>query len=132
MATKRRSIEIDGVTHGSAPIPMASQIGNIVYSSAVMGKDPATNVLPDDVRKEMECLFRNISSVMSAAGGTTEDIIRMSVHLRSNDLRAFFNEEWLKMFPDPGSRPARHITLADLQNRMRVQVEFVAIITQGG
>lgn len=128
MAKKRKSIEVHGVTHGSAPIPMASQIGNIVYSSAIMGKDPATNALPDDVRGEIECLFRNVGAVMTAAGGTPDDIIRMSVYLRSNDLRPLFNEEWLKMFPDPDSRPARHITLADLQNRMNVQVEIVAIV----
>ena len=128
MMTKRKSIEIPGVTHGKTPIPMASQIGNIVYSSAIMGKDAATNTLPDQVEKEFACLFQNIRAIMDAAGGSPDDIIRMSVYLKKNELRALFNEQWLTMFPDEHSRPARHITLVDLANQMNVQVEIVAVM----
>jgi 2-iminobutanoate/2-iminopropanoate deaminase len=128
METRRKSLEIPGVTHGKAPIPMASQIGNIVYSSAIMGKDCTTNALPDQSQKEVECLFQNVSALMEAAGGSTDDIIKMSVYLKNNDLRAVFNEEWLKMFPNEHDRPARHITLVDLPNNMNVQVEIVAVL----
>ncbi|WP_245247205.1 MULTISPECIES: RidA family protein [unclassified Paenibacillus] len=125
---RRKSIEIQGVTHGNAPIPMASQIDKIVYSSAIMGKDSATNALPVHIPKEMECLFQNVGALMKAAGGTTDDIVKMSVYLKNNDLRAPFNEEWLKMFPHENDRPARHITLVDLPNHMNVQVEIVAVL----
>ncbi|MEX1031052.1 MAG: RidA family protein [Paenibacillaceae bacterium] len=128
MNVRRRSLEIPGVTHGKAPIPMASQIGNIVYSSAIMGKDCITNTLPDQPQIELACLFQNVRAVMQAAGGSTDDIIRMSVYLKSNDIRALFNEVWLKMFPNEHDRPARHITLVDLPNNMNVQVEIVAVI----
>ena len=117
MTSRRKSIEIPGVTHGSAPIPMASQIGKMVYSSAIMGKDNATNSLPNQPEREIECLFDNVRAIMDAAGGSPDDIIRMSVYLRSNDLRTAFNEEWLKMFPHEHDRPARHITLVDLPSK---------------
>lgn len=128
MSSKRKSIEIEGVSHGSAPIPMASQIGNFVYSSAIMGKDKTTNALPDNTQDEIACLFRNIAAVMEAADGTPDDIVRMTVYLRSNELRAPFNDQWLIMFPDPHSRPARHITLTELPGKMNVQAEIIAII----
>ena len=65
---------------------------------------------------------------MDAAGGSPDDIIRMSVYLKNDDLRATFNEEWLKMFPNEHDRPARHITLVDLPKKLNVQVEIVAVL----
>jgi 2-iminobutanoate/2-iminopropanoate deaminase len=127
--SKRKTLEIPGVNHGKAPIPMGTQIGNIVYSSAIMGKDSATNTLPDDVKKEVECVFNNIQALMKSAGGTTDDIIKMSVSLKNNDVRGLFNEAWLAMFPDQNDRPSRHITLQDLPSGMNVQVELVAVLT---
>jgi len=38
------------------------------------------------------------------------------------------NEEWLRMFPDPESRPARHVRSLPLDSPSLVQCEFVAVI----
>ena len=46
--SRRQNYEIPGVDHGSAPIPMAARVGNAFHSSGIMGKDPATNTLPED------------------------------------------------------------------------------------
>ncbi|MEW9668100.1 RidA family protein [Ammoniphilus sp. 3BR4] len=128
MMVKREVIEIPGVTHGKAPIPMGAKIGSVVYSSAIMGKDPSSDELPMDAERQIYFLYRNIESFMKEAGGSTENIIRMSVYLKDNSLRELFNQEWLKMFPDPKNRPARHIALADLHNGMCAQVELIAVL----
>ena len=39
------------------------------------------------------------------------------------------NEEWLKCFPDPLDRPARHTMVSDLPGGMLMQIEIVAVIT---
>lgn len=124
----REVIEIPGVTHGKAPIPMGAKIGSIVYSSAIMGKDPSSDELPADAESQIYYLYRNIESFMKAAGGSTDNIIRMSVYLKDNSFKELFNHEWLKMFPDPKNRPARHITLADLHNGMCAQVELISVL----
>lgn len=126
---KREVIEIPGVTHGKAPIPMGAKIGSIIYSSAIMGKDPETDELPSDSRDQFKFLFQNIGSFMSSAGGSADDIIRFSVYLSDNSFRESFNEEWLKMFPNPDDRPARHITVSPLRNGMVAQVEIVAVLS---
>jgi 2-iminobutanoate/2-iminopropanoate deaminase len=127
--SNRKSIEIPGVTHGKAPIPMGARINNIVCSSGIMGKDTANNSLPQDPIKEIDCLFQNIREFMLEAGGTTDDIIKMNVFLKDNQFRDAFNEEWLRLFPNPQSRPARHITLVDLPGGMNVQVELMAVLS---
>ncbi|WP_134705128.1 RidA family protein [Ammoniphilus sp. YIM 78166] len=125
---KREVIEIPGVTHGKAPIPMGAKIGSIVYSSAIMGKDARTDELPEDAESQFQFLFRNIKAFMEAAGGSTDQIIRMSVYLKDNSYRELFNQEWLRMFPNPHDRPARHISLADLNRGMCAQVEIIAVL----
>lgn len=127
--TKREVIEIPGVSHGTAPIPMGAKIGSIVCSSAIMGKDPETNELPLDPEAQLACLFKNIETFMEQAGGSTGNIIRMSVYLKDNNLRKLFNDQWLNMFPKENDRPARHITIQDeLRNGMVAQVEIIAVL----
>lgn len=126
---KRETIDIPGVTHGSAPIPMGAKVGSIVYSSAIMGKDSQTNELPMDAEGQMSCLFRNIATFMNEAGGSINSIVRMSVYLKDNSFRVLLNKEWKNMFPDEKDRPARHVSIQkDLQKGMVVQVELVAVL----
>ncbi|MCH7914011.1 MAG: RidA family protein [Deltaproteobacteria bacterium] len=124
---KRRVIEIPGLSH-RAPIPMGAAIGNIVFSSAISGRDPKTDVLPGDPDKQAEVLFRNISSFMERAGGTTDDIVRMTVYLKEERYRESINKEWLKMFPDEKDRPARHAIRVDVRGEVLFQIEIIAVV----
>ncbi len=37
--SKRRSIEVEGLSHGGTPIPAASRIGNMIASGGIAGVD---------------------------------------------------------------------------------------------
>jgi 2-iminobutanoate/2-iminopropanoate deaminase len=126
MTPRRRSIEIEGASH-AAPIPMGSRIDNIVYSSAIMGTDPATGSVPDDGAAQVSFAFANLKKFLVAAGVTPDDVVRMTVHLGDPSLRAAINVEWEAMFPDPESRPARHAMNLKLNANMLVQLEVVAV-----
>ena len=43
--------------------------------------------------------------------------------------RAALNDEWVKMFPDPASRPARHTTALGSESNALVTCEFVAVFS---
>lgn len=124
---KRKVIEIPGLAH-QAPIPMGARIGNIVYSSAISGIEPQTKSPPQDPDKQAEALFRNIRTFMKQAGGTPEDIIRMTVYLKEESYREAINKEWLKMFPDEHSRPARHAIKIELRGEVLFQIELIAVL----
>mgnify|MGYP003394945116 FL=1 len=124
---KRKVIEIPGLVH-QAPIPMGAKIGNVVYSSAISGIEPQTKSPPQDPDKQAEALFRNIRTFMKQAGGTPEDIIRMTVYLKEESFREAINKEWLKMFPDEHSRPARHAIKIELRGEVLFQIELVAVL----
>lgn len=124
---KRESIEIPGLSHG-APIPMGSKIGNVVYSSGISGRDAETGELPSDPEKQAKHLFQNVRTFMSIAGGTPDDIIRVTLHIREEPYRAVLNPPWIEMFPDEHSRPARHAVKTELRGDVLFQAEIVAVL----
>ena len=106
---------------------MGARIDNIIYSSAIMGIDPATGETAATGADQVRFAFANVAKFLEAAGVTPDDVIRMTVLLEDMDLRGSVNEEWLKMFPDPHSRPARHAVTQKLNGTMLVQLEVIAI-----
>jgi enamine deaminase RidA (YjgF/YER057c/UK114 family) len=126
--SKRRSLEIPGLQHEN-PIPVAAQIGPLVATSGVFGKDPNTGVIPPDIATQCALMFSNLRRILAAAGGTPEDILKMTVWVKDKSLRPHVNQEWLAMFPDEHSRPARHSLLnPDLPGAALVQCEILAVI----
>ena len=73
MAGKRRSIHVEGIQHG-APIPMGALVGNVLFSSGIMGTDPATGKVPEDLESQCELAFANMKALVENAGGAVEDI----------------------------------------------------------
>jgi len=125
--TRRKSIHIPGLEHG-APIPNGVVMGNLVFSSAVSGKDAKTGVLSSDADEQAEAMFRNLSLFMENAGGTPENIAYMKVYLKEEQYRDSVNKAWLKMFPDEHDRPARHAVKAELRGEVLFQIEVIAVL----
>lgn len=126
--SRRRSIEIPGLSHGNNPIPMACVVGNLLVSGGIMGQEPGNPNLPEDLEGQTKLLFANIQRVMEAAGGTTDDIVKVTILLKKGLSREPINQEWLVMFPDHASRPARHTVLYDPPGAMLVQCEIMAYL----
>ena len=125
---RRHSIEIEGFKH-DAPIPSACKIGPFVVSSVIAGKDPETGKVPDGMEAQCALVFLHLRRIIEAASGTTGDIFKLTVWLKHEVHRKVLNQEWLKMFPDAESRPARHtFTGQELPGNMLVQVEFWAVL----
>ena len=125
---RRRSVDVPGLQHDN-PIPSACRIGSLLMSSGIFPRDPSTGVAPPEVERQCELLFANIRRVVEAAGGTAGDIIKVSMWVKDQSARAHLNREWLAMFPDPQSRPARHTFSYDhIPKGMLVQCEIVAIL----
>jgi 2-iminobutanoate/2-iminopropanoate deaminase len=125
---RRQSINIQGVSHPS-PIPMASKIGNIVYSSGIGPREEATGTIPSDPAAQAKVMFNNVRRVMEAAGGSPDDIIHMLLRVKDRSIRQHINPEWEAMFPDENSRPARHAVEApELTRESVMQCEIVAVL----
>ena len=128
---KRRSIEAPGVKHVN-PIPAACRRGPFVVSGAIGGADPATGKVPEDLDAQCRQMFDNVRRLIEAAGGTPDDIIKMTVWIADRALRPTLNKYWVEMFPDPHSRPARHtVAHGDFTAPMQIQCDLLAVIGEG-
>jgi enamine deaminase RidA (YjgF/YER057c/UK114 family) len=126
--SKRRNIEVPGLEH-SNPIPLATMIGPFLVSGGIPGRDPATGKTGGDFETQVVLMFQNIRRVMEAAGGSTDDIIKVSVWINSGNSKQVLNREWTAMFPDEHSRPARHtFVYDDLPLDYQVQCEVQAVV----
>jgi 2-iminobutanoate/2-iminopropanoate deaminase len=126
---KRQSINGDRPRHEN-PIPNASRIGNIVMSSVIGGSNPGTRELPDALEQQVANVFAHIRHDIEAAGGSVDDIIKITFWVKDPvSQRAALNAEWVKMFPDPAARPARHTLPLPPDSRAKVQADFTAVMS---
>ena len=125
--TRRKSIHIGEFKHAN-PIPNACRIGNLLMSGVILGRDPATGAMPERIEDQCANMFAHMKAIVEAGGGTTDDIIKMTVWLQDRSQRAPVNVEWLKMFPDEHSRPARHALQMNMDGGALVQCDFTAVI----
>jgi 2-iminobutanoate/2-iminopropanoate deaminase len=124
---RRTSIYIDGFEHTN-PIPAASRVGNLLMSGLIVGRNDETGDLPATLDEQCAFVFRHMRTIVEAAGGTLDDIVKVNVWLLDRSQRDPINREWLAMFPDPQNRPARQAMQANLSKGMLVQLDFVAVI----
>lgn len=129
--SRRQSVIVEALAH-KYPVPNACRIDNLVVSGAIQGLDPETHIMPADLPSQCAHLFANMKAIVEAAGGGTEDIIKMTVYLRDRNNREPLNAEWVRMFPDPAARPARHAQPLLVEGLSLVQCDFIAVVGRAG
>ena len=128
MARKGRSIHVDGIQHG-APIPFGARVGNMIFSRGILGADPATGKVPEDLESQCEFAFANMKTMVENAGGDISGIGKITVYMKDRTQRDAVNKPWLAMFPDENDRPARHaIEYNAFPPGVLVQLEIIAVV----
>jgi len=101
----------------------------MLMTGIITGTDPATGKLADTLEAQCANIFHHVRSIMAAAGGSTDDIIKMNVWMKDRSNRDVLNAEWVKMFPDPHSRPARHTSQTALEGGQLIVCDITAVFT---
>ncbi|MBM3608380.1 MAG: RidA family protein [Alphaproteobacteria bacterium] len=122
---KRQSIYTDAFAH-SNPIPAACRVGNILMTGIVNGIDPKSASGPGSFEAQCALMFNRVREIMSAAGGSTEQIVKLNIAVTDIEQRAAINAEWVKMFPDPHNRPVRHTVQSPLDRGKLIQCDIIA------
>lgn len=128
--SNRKSINISGFQHRN-PIPNASRIGSLLMSGVIVGWDPGATTMPNELDGQLRNMFAHVEEIVRTAGGSPDDIVKMTVWLRDTNERDLLNERWLELFPDPDSRPARHVLPVSGGGDALVQCDITAVIASG-
>ncbi|MDO6405686.1 RidA family protein [Pantoea phytobeneficialis] len=125
--SRRESIYIDAFPHTN-PIPAACRIGAMLYSGVIYGRDPQTQQVPADLGEQCALMFSHIESIVKAAGGTLEDVIKVTLWMQDKSQREVVNRYWLATFPDANARPARHALDGNFSGNTLIQCDFIAVL----
>jgi len=84
------------------PFSQAIQVDGFLYLSGQVAQDPATGkVVAGGIVAETECVFRNLSAVLKAAGKSFDDVVRAGVFLTCMSDFAAMNGIYAKYFSQP-------------------------------
>lgn len=95
---------------GSKPMPFspAVKIGNMVYTSGVIGMGP-DHKLPADFAAQADYAMQAVAGEMKLAGASMDDVFKCEVALTDIKNWAAFNTVYVKYFK-PGHFPVRIVT----------------------
>jgi 2-iminobutanoate/2-iminopropanoate deaminase len=124
---RRTSVYTDGFQH-SNPIPAACRVDNVVYSSLIHGVDRSRDAGSATLEEQAELMFSRLRDVVEAAGGSTDDVVKVTMWMPNRAEREAVNRFWLEMFPDEADRPARQTINAQLDGEQLIQCDFVAVV----
>jgi reactive intermediate/imine deaminase len=128
--TTRQTIHSPDAPAAIGPYSQAIRVGSIVYLSGQIGLDPRTGQLVDGLEAQAHQVFKNLRAVAAAAGGTLDDIVKVSLLMMDLGGFAKVNEIMASYFKTP--YPARMTyQVAGLPRGALVEVEGTLVLPAG-
>lgn len=100
----------------------------MLATGGVRGVDPVSGITPETAEEQVANMFANLRRIVEAGGGRASDILKVTVWISGPEVREVINRPWEELFPDPASRPSRHILVHELPGAMLAQCEAIAIL----
>lgn len=102
--------------------------GKLLFVSGQIPIDPATGeIVGETIEEQAERAIRNMLAIVEEAGGSAENIVKVTAFL--SDIKDYpkFNEVYEKFFS--GSKPARAVVeVSSLPKGVRVEIECIAVL----
>ncbi len=95
----KKAIACVGKLVSIGPYSLAVQAGNLLYLSGQLGINPDTDSFAgEDIIAQTEQVFKNINMVLTEAGATLRDVVKVDVFLKNMHDFAKMNEVYKKVF----------------------------------
>jgi 2-iminobutanoate/2-iminopropanoate deaminase len=79
--------------------------GNLIFFSAIRGRNPVTNKSSNDTKEQAAQAFENIKFLLESRGLTLAHVVKVTLYLAELEYRNPIHEVWMKYFPE--NPPAR-------------------------
>ncbi len=110
----------------TGPFNQAIRVGSLVFTAGQAGRNRETGRM-GDIRDQARRAIGNIEAILAAAGASLADVVKVTVYLRSPDDAPAFNEEYVKLMPEP--LPARASAYVGLKTPdMLVELDAIAVV----
>ena len=127
MNNKKHLAQVPGAPAAIGPYSPAVTAADLVYISGQIPLDPTTNeIVADDFESQARQVFANLAAICSAAGGSLEHLVKMTVYMTDLSNFAQFNKIATEILAPP--YPARAaIGVAALPKNAQVEIEALML-----
>ena len=113
----------------SGPYSQGVRAGNLLFVSGQIPIDPSTGKLIDDksIHAQTQRALLNLQAIVSAAGGSAENVVKTTVFLKDMNDFAAMNSAYAEFFR---SRPPARSTVevARLPRDVSVEIDGIAVL----
>ncbi|OFV95086.1 MAG: hypothetical protein A3H94_07090 [Acidobacteria bacterium RIFCSPLOWO2_02_FULL_60_20] len=124
---KRKVIDPGWQWDDKIPLAQAVKVGEVLYISGQIALDPSGALVgADDMKAQSQRVFGNIEAILRMAGGTLENVVKITAYLTDMSRYGEYNEVRGKFLKDhrPASTTVQVLALAF--PGLLVEVEAVA------
>ena len=122
----RKTVKSPNAPEAVGPYSQAVWTGNLLYCSGQSPIVPSTGkIIAGGISEQTQQVFKNLETVLTAAGLKMDDVIKVNVYLTSMANFAEMNQVYQGWFSQP--YPARTtVAVAELPLNALVEIEFIA------
>jgi 2-iminobutanoate/2-iminopropanoate deaminase len=103
--------------------------GRTVYVSGQVSMDADGNVVGEgDIKRQTETVLEHVKTVLEEAGGTMEEIVKVTVFIRDMRLYDEIHEVRRRYFEEPYPASSMVEVSALIDPRLLIEIEAVAVI----
>lgn len=126
--SQRVAIDTDRAPAAIGPYSQAIRAGATVYFSGQIPLDPGTQaIVADEFEVQARRVFDNLAAVARAAGGSLDDMVKLTVYLTDLGRFAEVNEIMAEYFAEP--YPARAaIGVAALPRDVQIEIDAIMVL----
>lgn len=121
----KKIINTDKAPKPIGPYNQAVIFNGLMFISGQIAIDPISgNLITDDIRKETECVLKNIQMILEEAGCSFKNVLKSSVFVK--DIKDFhaINEIYSQFFTE--DYPARELVqVAELPRNVNVEISVI-------
>ena len=123
----REIISTDQAPAAIGTYSQAVKVGNTVYLSGQIPLDPGTMTLVEGIEAQIRRVFTNLSAVANAAGGSLNEVVKLTIFLTDLKHFALVNQLMAEYFQPP--YPARAaIGVAALPRGAQVEMDAIMVV----
>jgi reactive intermediate/imine deaminase len=109
----------------------AVKVGYTVYLAGQIGLDPETMEMAEGIEAQIGRVFENMKAVAEEAGGSLDEVVKITAFLTDLNYYAKFNEMMARYFAEP--YPARvTVGVASLPREALIEVDAIMELSGAG
>jgi reactive intermediate/imine deaminase len=130
-AMTKQAISSADAPKALGPYSQAIRAGNTVYLSGQLGLDPVTGILVESIEAQTHQVFLNLRAVAAAAGGSLDDMVKLSILMQDLGDFAKVNEIMSSYFKQPYPARATY-QVAALPRGALIEIEGILVLPGAG